>query len=467
MVFSSLVFIFRFLPIFLVFYFIVPRRYKNAVLLLGSLIFYAYGELKYLLLLVLSVCINYKAALLLDEFKENHRQKNRMFIITLAYNFGILFFFKYINFTIGNINFLIKGITDGLTIPALSAALPLGLSFYTFQIVSYITDVYREETKAEKSICQLALYLCMFPQLISGPLVKYSEISLQLKYRTIHFKNLEAGLKVFTLGLGSKVLLADRIGLLWNNIQTIGFESISTPLAWLGAVGYSLQLYFDFFGYSLMAIGVGKMIGFSLPDNFAHPYISKSVSEFWRRWHISLGRWFRDYVYIPLGGNRRGSKRLVLNLLIVWVLTGLWHGANWNFILWGLTLFALVSLEKLFLNKYLNRSRVLARIYVLLVMPLSWMLFAISDLHEIRVYFGRMFSFIPGICVNPNDFLKYFGMYKWYFAIGIFLCTPFAWNGFKKYEKSIPCCLLLIVIFWYAVYQLSNGINNPFMYFKF
>ncbi len=467
MVFSTLTFIFRFLPIFLILYFIVPHRYKNMVLLLGSLFFYTYGEQKFLLLFILSICINYLGAIAQDKARDNQLCKRLFLVIILFYDFGILFFFKYINFAIENVNFILKGIPDASAITPLSVALPLGISFYTFQMVSYSVDVYRGEIKAEKSIYQLALYLCMFPQLISGPIVKYAEIKLQLKYRTNTFDNLEAGFKLFTLGMGCKVLLADRIGLLWNNIQTIGFESISTPLAWLGAIGYSLQLYFDFFGYSLMAIGVGKMMGFSLPDNFTHPYISKSVTEFWRRWHISLGRWFKNYVYIPLGGNRKGKRRLIINLLIVWMFTGLWHGASWNFVLWGFVLFVLICMEKLFLNKFLNRSKILSRFYILIIMPLTWMLFAISNLQEIGTYFGRMFSLVPGICVNSNDFIKYFSMYKWYFIIGIFLCMPFAWNWFKKYDKSIPCTMILLIIFWYAIYQISNGINNPFMYFKF
>jgi alginate O-acetyltransferase complex protein AlgI len=307
----------------------------------------------------------------------------------------------------------------------------------------------------------------MFPQLISGPIMKYSDISVQIKSRVYSFHNLEKGLKMFIIGLGLKVLIADRIGILWNDIQTIGFESISTPLAWLGAFGYSLQLYFDFYGYSLMAIGLGRILGFSLPDNFDHPYISRSVSEFWRRWHITLGRWFKNYIYIPMGGNRSGTKRLILNLFVVWAFTGLWLGASWNFILWGLTLFVLICCEKLFLKKLLERSKVLSRVYVLTVMPLTWMLFAISSLADIKIYFGRMFCLIPGISVNLNDFFKYIIIYKVYFILGIFFCMPFAWKWYSKHEKSILCYIILLVVFWYSVYQLANGINNPFLYFKF
>ncbi len=466
MVFSSLTFLFRFLPIFLILYYLVPHKYKNIILLTGSLIFYTYGAPRYLLLLLASVMVNYLLALSMDKAGGNQFKKRLLLLTALTYNFGLLFFFKYINFVLENINQIIKGI-GGQQISPFEIALPLGISFYTFQIVSYLIDVYRKEIKAEKSIYRLALYLCMFPQLISGPITKYSAISLQLKFRRISLGDLEAGLRLFTIGMGFKVLLADRIALLWNGLQTIGFESISTPLAWLGAYGYAIQLYFDFYGYSLMAIGVGKILGFTLPENFNHPYIAKSVAEFWRRWHISLGNWFKNYVYIPLGGNRNGTIRLIFNLLIVWLFTGLWHGASWNFVLWGLALFILIAIEKLFLSKLLNKHSILSRIYLILVMPLTWVLFAISNLSEIKVYFGRMFALVPGINVNTNDFNKYFGSFKWYIIIGIFFCMPFAWNWYKKYEKSILCTIILFVVFWYSVYQLSNGLNNPFMYFNF
>jgi len=467
MVFSSLTFIFLFLPVLIILYYIVPYKFKNALLLVGSFIFYAYGELKFFFLLVLSVLINYLLAICMDAFSEKSLHRKIVFIGALVYNLGVLFFFKYINFVIENMNYLLGGLSTNSKLPALSLGLPLGLSFYTFQITSYMIDVYRRSQKAERSLFRLSLYLCMFPQLISGPIVKYSDISEQFDKREISLANLEKGLKLFTIGLGLKVLLADKIGILWHDIQTIGFESISTPLAWLGAIGYSLQLYFDFFGYSLMAIGAGRMLGFVLPDNFNHPYISTSVSEFWRRWHMTLGKWFKDYVYIPLGGNRVGTLRLIFNLFIVWALTGLWHGANWNFVLWGLSLFVFIGLEKLILKPYLDRSKILSRIYVCTVMPLTWMVFAISNLSEIRVYFGRLFGILPGIFVNKHDVVKYLGIYHWYFIAGIFLCMPFVWNWYRKYEKNLLVNLMLLILFWYSVYQLSNGINNPFMYFKF
>lgn len=467
MVFSSLEFIFRFLPIFLILYYAVPYRYRNIVLLVGSICFYAFGEPKHVLLILLSILVNYKLAICIENSNGLLYLRKMWLAIALFYDLGMLAFFKYINFIIDNLNIIIKGIIHTHGIESLSVTLPLGISFYTFQIVSYIIDVYKGKIEAEKSILKLGLYHCMFPQLISGPIVTYSELINQIQNRKYSIAKLEEGLKIFTIGLGFKVLLADKIGILWSDIQTIGFESISTPLAWVGAFGYSLQLYFDFYGYSLMAIGVGKMIGFTLPDNFTHPYMSKSVTEFWRRWHITLGKWFKNYVYIPLGGNRKGAKRLAINLLIVWLLTGLWHGASWNFVLWGFVLFMLIFIEKLFLKRWLDNSKILSRIYILTVIPMTWMLFAIPKISDIKVYFCRLFSITPGMYVNTYDFIKYLHNYKWLFLIGIFFSMPYAMSWYSKREKSIPCIMLLFIVFWYSIYQLANGINNPFVYFKF
>ncbi|WP_330611869.1 MBOAT family O-acyltransferase [Anaeromicropila herbilytica] len=426
-----------------------------------------------MLLILLSIIVNYSIAVQIGKSKDIKQKKTMWLILGLVYDLGMLFFFKYINFMIDNINAMSHGISNlqGVTkiheIAPLSIALPLGISFYTFQVVSYVIDVYQGRIQAERSIFKFALYVSMFPQLISGPIVTYSDIDVQLIDRKYSFKKFEKGLKIFIIGLGLKVLIADRIAFLWNDIQTIGFESISTPLAWLGAIGYSLQLYFDFHGYTLMAIGVGKMIGFNLPNNFNHPYMSKSVTEFWRRWHITLGTWFKNYVYIPMGGNRRGTARLAFNLFIVWMLTGLWHGASWNYVLWGLLLFALIYIEKMFLKKKLDQSRFLARIYMLVIIPVSWMLFAINNLSDVGTYFGRMFAVVPGINVNAYDFIKYVEMYKWLFLLGIFFSMPYAWRWFVKHESSIPSIVFLVVVFWFSIYQLANGSNNPFMYFKF
>lgn len=371
MVFSSLEFIFRFLPLFLLIYYIMPARFRNAVLFLGSLCFYAWGDLKYLFLILISILINY---FIVIEMKRNKIYSRMWLIAALLYNLGMLFFFKYINFVIENINIPVRALTHGTGIGALQLGLPLGISFYTFQAVSYVIDVYREDIKVNPNLFRFATSLVMFPKLVSGPIAAYGDMEEQLAERRYGLFKFEKGLKLFVIGLGMKVLLANRIGILWNDIQTIGFESISTPLAWLGSFGYSLQLYFDFQGYSLMAIGIGRMLGFHLPENFNHPYMAKSMTEFWRRWHMTLGAWFRNYVYIPLGGNRRGTGRLAINMLVVWLLTGLWHGASWNFVLWGLVLFILILFEKLYFKRILDRSRIIARIYMLLAIPLTWTL---------------------------------------------------------------------------------------------
>ena len=464
MVFSSLEFIFRFLPLFLIIYYVMPARFRNAVLFLGSLCFYAWGDLKYLVLILISILVNFLAV---REMKRNKVYSRIWLIAALLFNFGILFFFKYINFAIENINVPLRTLTHGTGIASLQLGLPLGISFYTFQAVSYVIDIYRGDCKENPNLFRFATYLVMFPKLVSGPIAAYGDMVEQLEERRYGLFKFEKGLKLFVVGLGMKVLIANRIGILWNDIQTIGFESISTPLAWLGSFGYSLQLYFDFQGYSLMAIGIGRMLGFHLPENFNHPYMSKSMTEFWRRWHMTLGAWFRNYVYIPLGGNRRGTGRLALNMLVVWLLTGLWHGASWNFVLWGLVLFLLILLEKLFFKRILDNSRVIARIYMLLAIPLTWTLFAISNLRDAGIYFGRLFGIVPGINVNAGDFMKYLGQYKWLFIVGLFFCFPFGKRLFEKFQNSIFCTAFLFLVFWYSVYLLANGINNPFLYFQF
>ena len=466
MVFSSLVFIFRFMPVFFLIYFLVPNRWRNGVLLAGSLFFYAYGELLYTILLVLSILVNHGAAQAIGR-PEQHMPKRRKTILLLAlvFNFGLLFYFKYINFFLGNINHLLPAAWQ---LPAVAVTLPLGISFYTFQIVSYVVDVYRGTTMPSGSLLTTGTYLCMFPQLVAGPIVIYSDVEQALKKRSCTRADLEQGIQLFIVGLGFKVLLANRLSTLWSGLQTVGYENLSTPLAWLGAFGYSLQLYFDFNGYSLMAIGLGRMMGFHLPRNFDLPYLSKSVTEFWRRWHITLGTWFREYVYIPLGGNRRGQARTVFNLLVVWSLTGLWHGASWNFVLWGLTLFVLMLIERLALKRFLDGSRVLSHLYLLFVIPQTWVLFAITDLKDVGLYFSRLFPFFGSVGVNvPGLFLKNLGLYWPFLLAGVFFCLPFFRRWYERYREGALCRILLFGVFWFAVYELALGANNPFLYFRF
>ena len=472
MVFSSLNFIFIFLPIFLILYYLVPQKYKNVLLFSGSLVFYALGEPSYLFLMLLTLFVNYCFGRLLTHYTDTRVIKRLFLILALLYNFGILFFFKYTNFFIENINHILRLNNIDWHFYLISLTLPLGISFYTFQIVSYIIDVYRGKVKAERSIVNLGAYLCMFPQLIAGPIVMYSDISAALKERSLSIEDLDKGLKNFIMGLGYKVIIANRIGILWNDICTIGFESISPPLAWLGAFAYSMQLYYDFCGYSLMAIGLGEMLGFKMPVNFRQPYVARSVTDFWRRWHITLGAWFREYVYIPLGGNRKGRFRTVLNLFIVWLLVGFWHGAAWNFIIWGLTIFVLQVIEKNFLLKFLNGENIFSwltsHLYMFLYIMISWILFAISDLNELGVYLGRMFPFFGiGKVINSDDFMTHLTTYAPLLIISVIFATNYPRRIFRKIRDTKLGILAAFAVFWYSVYYLSIGMNNPFLYFRF
>ena len=451
MVFSSFVFLFRFLPIFLMIYYIAPRKFKNLVLFGGSILFYAFGEAKYVLLLLACLVLNYILGCLMYRNAMEGRGGRQKFLLTLAlvYDFGVLFLYKY------------SGLTDSL---------PLGISFYTFQIAAYMIDVYRGAVPAERSLVNLGTYLTMFPQLIAGPIINYSEVRTALRRRTVRLADFEEGLKTLILGLGAKIIIADRIGMLWNSIQMVGFSSISTPLAWMGAFAYSIQLYFDFAGYSLMAMGLGRMLGFEIPVNFRQPYMSKSVSEFWRRWHITLGRWFREYVYIPLGGNRGGKARTFFNLAVVWILTALWHGADYNFLIWGASLLVLLALEKLFFGKWLEKSHVIGHVYLLFVVPLTWMAFAISDVGQLGVYFTRLFPFLPQAAdgvVRELDYVKYMADYWPLFALGIIFSTPVPTMLYKKFGKKWVGSTAVAVILVLSIYYLAISTNNPFLYFNF
>lgn len=471
MVFSSLTFLFAFLPIFLILYYCSPAKYHNGLLFTGSLVFYGIGEPLYLCLIICSVLVNLGIGLFID--RSERLSGKRLWLITgLLYNFGLLFFFKYTNFFLENINGVLRLCHSSTQLKLLELTLPLGISFYTFQIVSYIVDVYRGKVKADHSVISLGAYLCMFPQLIAGPIVVYSDIRRELHERTITIHNLDDGLKTFILGLGFKVLLANRVGTLWNEVCTIGFESISTPLAWLGSLAYSMQLYFDFCGYSLMAIGLGKMLGFTIPENFHHPYLSRSVTDFWRHWHITLGAWFREYVYIPLGGNRKGRIRTIVNLGIVWLLTGFWHGAAWNFILWGVFIFLLEILEKNLLLPVLNHKSIAAHIfshiYMILYILVSWTIFAISDFNQLAMYLARMFPFFGmGHTLNSYDFVKYLTDYGVLLICCILFCTAGPEKLYHRFKNKLGGIVIALIIFWYSVYYLAIGMNNPFLYFRF
>lgn len=465
MVFSSLEFLLWFLPFFLLIYYLSPEKYRNFCLFGFSMVFYAYGVLghpAYLFLLPVSVGINY----LFGRWIGTNRRRLPL-VLGMIWNFGMLGLFKYSNFFAETVNmFLEKAGWPYGGIPLLSLALPIGISFYTFQAASYLIDVYRGTVRPENRLLYLGTYLVMFPKLISGPIVRYGSVAERLKKRKCTKKMFLRGLEVFVLGLAFKVLLANRLGGLWQNIGGIGYESISTPLAWMGIVAYSLQIYFDFYGYSLMAVGLGRMIGFSLPVNFKHPYISCSMTEFWRRWHITLGSWFRDYVYIPLGGNRKGGFRTVCNLLAVWLLTGLWHGAGWNFILWGMFLFAVIAMEKWMLGTYLNRFRVAGHLYMMILIPVSWLIFAETDLVQLGIYLQRLVG-LGGINVYAGDFLKYLSQYGIFLLLGLVFATRLPEKLFWSIPRKPLRYVLLAAMLAASVYGIYMGMNDPFLYFQF
>lgn len=455
--FSSMEFLFRFLPIFLVIYFIVPAKYREIVLLMGSLIFYAAGEPIFILVLIAATVINYYLGMQVWKLSEgytiqNWQAKKRRRIASWAIGIDVA----------------VLAVFKGLAVFVDSALLPLGISFYIFKMVSFQADLLRGEVWTRPKFRQVALYFTLFPQVTSGPIMRYNEGEFAAEKRG-SLGQFEDGLKYFIIGLGMKVLLADRLAILWNDLQMIGFQSISTPLAWLGAAGYSMQLYFDFWGYSLMASGLLVMLGYRFIENFNHPYASKSIGEFYRRWHVTLGRWFRDYVYIPMGGSRCSKKRIVLNLAVVWLLTGIWHGNGINYIIWGAALGLLIILEKLLYGKYLQKLPVIGNIYVLVLIPITWIVFAITDLKNLGIYLGRLFPFIggSGVAVNQQDIIRYAGNYGIYFIAGIILCIPAVFRFYEKHKKNPVIQLLLVAVFWLSVYFLSSSAGNPFMYLNF
>ncbi|MBR1471660.1 MAG: MBOAT family protein [Lachnospiraceae bacterium] len=485
MYFSSLVFIIGFMPLFFLIYYLIPERWKygtavkNAVLFLGSLIFYAYGEPRYVFLMLASIVINYFLAMQMGGTtgRSYARKARRRFCyhVALLFNIGMLFFFKYSFFVTHNINrlFFYLAVHTRFAlpyVPELELANPIGISFYTFQILSYVIDTYYKRYEPEKNILYLGTYITMFPQLIAGPIVTYPEIERRLHQRHITAKSVDLGVKTFILGLASKILIANRIGILWTDIERIGYESLSTPLAWMGAFAYSFQIYFDFYGYSLMAIGLGQMLGFYLPENFKDPYLSGSASEFWRRWHVTLGRWFKNYLYIPLGGSREGKMRTLRNLFLVWLFTGMWHGADWNFILWGMLFFVLLVLERAFLGKVLEKARFLSVPYMLFVIPVSWVLFAIDDLQKLGIYFSRMFPFVPVDYVSnvsAGDYLRYGEIYAPCFLMAVIFCIPWVKKKLRGMLRRWPGTVLCIILFLFCIYFLAQGLDNPFLYYRF
>lgn len=465
MAFNSLHFLCWFLPFTLAIYYLLPARLRSGALCLFSLVFYAYGvwqEPFSLLLLLAGTGLAY----LCGRGIGAGRHKRRWLVAGILLQGGALFFFKYAAFTVENLNWLFARLPGSPALPVPKITLPPGISFFSFQAIAYLVDIYRG-TPAEKNPLRFGAYMLMFPRLISGPIVRFSTVADKLSAPTLSLPQLEKGIAYFIGGLGAKVILADRMGGLWSAVEGIGFESLSVPLAWLGLIAFSLQLYFDFYGYSLMAIGLGKMLGFSLPENFRHPYMARSMSEFWRRWHITLGRWFRDYIYIPLGGSRRGTARTLLNLLVVWLLTGLWHGAAWHYVLWGLFLYLLIAAEKLGFGRVLERSPALGHLYMIPAILFSWLIFAVPDVQSLWIYAGRLFG-LGGVSVFPKDYVRYLRQYAPFLLAGLVACTPLPETAARRLgRRPILLGAALLATLGYSVYCIWQGMNDPFLYFRF
>ena len=465
MLFSSIPFLYYFLPLVLAVYFLTPARFRNAVLLLASLIFYAWGEPKYVLLMLASILSGYGFGLLQERYRG---QKGAKLVcgLSVAVSLSFLLYFKYADFFLENFN-----AATGLGVPLLRIALPIGISFYTFQIISYTVDVYRGEP-AQKNLIHLAAYVSMFPQLIAGPIVRYSDIAQQLEHRSHSTALAAEGVRRFLIGLGKKILIANQLGELCSVFRASDEKSVL--FYWLYAVAFALHIYFDFSGYSDMAIGLGKVFGFHFLENFNYPYISASITEFWRRWHMSLGTWFRDYVYIPLGGNRVGRARQLLNILVVWMLTGFWHGAAWNFVVWGLMFAVLLIMEKLWLLKPLSKCRPLAHLYVVFFVVISFVIFNAENMGQALSDIGGLFGAggIPLVSAEAVYCLRSFALVLILAVLG---ATPLLRNGLVRLSQNptagkvlnalepFTLFVLLLVMTGYLV----DGSFNPFLYFRF
>ncbi len=469
MLFSSILFLFYFLPITLALYYVIPRKNieaRNLVLLLASLFFYSWGEPIYIVLMIYSAFLNYYSALQIGRAQEKGKSGKGSMMFALVMNLLVLGFFKYFGFVMDTFNSL-----TGMNVAYTALALPIGISFYTFQALSYVFDVYRRNVAPQRKFLHFTLYLSLFPQLIAGPIVKYRDVEEQLTVRSTDWIDFAEGVQRFILGLGKKVLLANNFGALYSTVTGLPDGDISTATYWIGIAAYTLQIYFDFSGYSDMAIGLGRMFGFEFIENFNYPYISDSVTEFWRRWHISLSTWFREYVYIPLGGNRVAVWRHILNLLIVWALTGLWHGASWNFVLWGVYYGIILILEKYVLAKYLEKwPKWLRHGYTIGIVMVGWTFFSITDFAAMKKYFAVMLGLSGHAFANMKTLylLRTNGILL---LMGIYLSTPHPMKLFLERKRSEQgefsgICLLLLIFILCIAYMVF-GSYNPFLYFRF
>ena len=466
MLFSSILFLFRFLPVVLILYFISPKNGRNLVLFIVSLVFYGWDKPAYILLMLFSTVLDYSVGRLIEYSRKRGSEigAKLSLLCSVVVNLGLLGFFKYSDFCIDTVNSVF-----GTSISNLELTLPIGISFYTFQTLSYSIDVYRGRVDAQHNIITFGAYISMFPQLIAGPIVQYKTVARELNSRTITTDDFAYGIKRFMLGLSKKVLIANTVGEMFSDIaQTT--TGLTTATAWLGVIAFTLQIYFDFSGYSDMAIGLGRMFGFRFNENFIYPYESKSITEFWRRWHISLGAFFREYVYIPLGGNRKGIGRQILNLFIVWALTGLWHGASWNFVIWGLYYFVLLVIEKLFLRKYLEKApAVVGHIYTMIFVIIGWAIFAYPDMADGGYYVSVLLGKAQ---LADGNTLYYLANYAAVIALGIIFSTQLPKKLYKKVftsdrAKTAAQIAFTIAAFAVCVAFLVSDSYNPFLYFRF
>lgn len=466
MVFSSTIFLCVYLPLVLLGYYICPKKGRNLFLLIASLVFYAWGEPKYVFLMIFSILVNYIFGRLMDKNRGRQKRMKLLLVLSVVIDLGLLSVFKYTDFIITNVNAIF-----GANFDLLNIALPIGISFYTFQAMSYTIDVYRNDVRVQKNLIDFGMYITMFPQLIAGPIVRYADVQDQLAERSVTTVDFSEGVMRFVVGLGKKVLLANQMGAVWLEIYALGGD-VSALMAWTGAIAYTFQIYFDFSGYSDMAIGLGRMFGFKFPENFRYPYQSVSITDFWRRWHITLSTWFKEYLYIPLGGNRRGLTRQALNLLIVWSLTGFWHGAGWNFVLWGLYYFVILFIEKLFLLKALDKlPKFFRHVYALLLIIIGWVIFASDDVSVLLPFLGSMFGANGAIggmdvytlltkaallvicCIASTELPK-----------KLFLSAAGAMNEKAAFTlKSVMTIALLAL----SMILLIGDSYNPFLYFRF
>ena len=465
MLFTSISFLYYFLPALIIIYFITPKKYKNIILLIASLVFYFYGEPKYVFLMIIEIIIAYIGAILIDKYKN---QSKNILITTLFIHIFLLIIFKYTDFIIQSINDI-----SNANIKLLNIALPIGISFYTFQIISYLIDVYNGKVKVQKSIIKLATYVSLFPQLVAGPIVRYQTVEKELDDRVHSFNNFAYGIRRFSIGLAKKVLIANALGELGTKAFTLNETTV--VFYWIFGISYMLQLYFDFSAYSDMAIGLGRIFGFNFPENFNYPYISKSITEFWRRWHISLSTWFKDYVYIPLGGNRDGKYKQIRNILIVWLLTGIWHGANWTFLIWGLLFGIILIIEKIFLNKFMEKlPSFIRRIYVLFIVMILFIIFNSDNMQVAFTNIKGLFGMNKEVFINDYT-LHYLKSYSLVLIISLFGATPLIKTLIDKLRKNkyvnkiiniLEPILIVMILFIVTSYLIDNS-YNPFLYFRF